>query len=191
MAEAAQASENRIRTDIGGLRSDMREGWSRERFLLEQITALMPATRRQSIIDDLRSSIAGWPHLPQRAKDQLIAAEYFSSDPVLNASEAVTSILMAIGIAVEVTMKELMQLGPGFRLKHAIEQLERDDPDGGDWVGEVRELKDLLRNRAAHELRSLTRADVEQAWQLVRGTASSPGILDNLVRHAKGSTRGT
>ncbi|MDE3097617.1 MAG: hypothetical protein KGK07_16645, partial [Chloroflexota bacterium] len=134
MAEAAQASENRIRTDIGGLRSDMREGWSREQYLTEQIAALMPRAKRQSVIDDLHSSIAQWSDLPASAKDQLTAAAYLSGDPVLNTAEAVSSIVLAVGKAVEVTGKELLRKGSGFRLRYLIETLETD-PNTRPWVG--------------------------------------------------------
>ena len=138
---------------------------------MRQVDQLMPRQRRQEYIDELRRCIRYWDRLDQRAKDQLVAARYISNDPALNASEAVSAVLFAIALAVEVTARRVLRVERGARLGHISARLQSDVP--ADWVGRFSELKDI-RNLAAHELRSLSRGDVDRAWEIVLGEEIQP-----------------
>lgn len=181
--EPLHVEQLQTRTDIGALGARFAGvAADRESFLMTQIEQLMPRQRRQRHIDELTRSIANWQRLPQRAKDQLIGARYMSEDPALNSAEAVSAILFSIGLAVEVTARKSLDFGRGFRLGQMTERLESETTD--EWVHRFGELKDI-RNLGTHELRSLTRGDVERAWTIVLGDGSTPGLFDEMTDYAQ------
>jgi len=182
LLEEIRREQAETRTDIGGLKGSLDRIVSREAFLLEQLSNLLPAKRKQTAIDELRSHIREWSSLPQSARDRLLAARYLSFDPQLNASEAVASILVAIGMAVEQLAKSHLKLGPGVTLRSMQQWIA--ERESAPWVTSLEQLIDV-RNVAAHEARGLARKDVAEAWEVVLGTHAESGVLDCLVRYAR------
>ncbi len=179
--EPLHREQLQTRTDIGALGAKfVGVASDREAFLMRQVDQLMPRQRRQDYVHELRRCIRYWDRLDQRAKDQLVAARYISNDPALNASEAVSAVLFSIALAVEVTARKVLRMERGARLGHMSARLQSDV--SGEWVGRFSELKDI-RNLAAHELRSLSRSDVDRAWEIVLGGEDSPGVIDALIDH--------
>jgi hypothetical protein len=112
--ESVHREQLQTRTDIGALGILVKRNTaSIDEFLIGTINNLMPRQRRQRVIDELRKRIKNWGTVPQRARDQLVAARYIGDDPELYASESTSVSLFAIGLAVEVTAKRYLPLGPG------------------------------------------------------------------------------
>ncbi len=181
LMEQVLREQQGARTDIAAGFAALRADTATQQFLSEQLAQLMPPRKRASSLRRLRR-IESWAEIPQRAKDQLVAAMYLTQDPALNAAEAVTPILLAVGVAVEITAKELLHLGSGTRRWTWFERLEAETNEP--WVQKLRDVKDV-RNLAAHALRALSRSDVDTAWALVLGDRSTPGLLDSIVQYAR------